>query len=265
MTPNVLSIAGSDPSGGAGIQADLKTFVANRVHGMAVPVALTAQNTRGVTATHIPPADFVSAQMEALWADIAIDAVKVGMLGTGEVARAVADGLARLNKAPVVLDPVLLSSSGTALLDDEGMTVMVERLVPLATVITPNWPEAARLLGRPVTENTCEDAVRALFDLGPGAVLLSGGHGQGDTVLDLFYDGHDMARFEAPRIETQNTHGTGCALSSALAAHLACGDSPVLAAEKAIAFVRLALGGADDLSVGKGVGPINHLRALWKI
>ena len=266
MIPNVLSIAGSDPSGGAGIQADLKTFSALGCYGMAALTALTAQNTRGVTAVHVPPAAFLAAQIEAVFADVDVAAVKIGMLATGEIARIVASRLTSHPNIPVVLDPVLVATSGDSLGDPDVVGALRDHLLPLATVITPNLPEAARLADLPVAED--EDAMRAtaeaLHRRGARAVLIKGGHLPGDAV-DLLSDGTDLQFFRAARVETRNTHGTGCTLSSAIAAYLARGLALADAVGAAKIYLTTAIAESGQLSVGRGHGPVHHLHAQWPV
>jgi hydroxymethylpyrimidine/phosphomethylpyrimidine kinase len=266
MVPNVLSIAGSDPSGGAGIQADLKAFSAMRVYGMAAVTALTAQNTMGVSAAHMVPPDMVRAQIHDVFADIRVDAVKIGMIGTAEVAAAVADALRPHAGVPVVLDPVMVAKGGDRLLREDAVATLTTRLLPLASVITPNLGEAADLLGgAPIRDRTgMEAAARALLRLGPRAVLLKGGHLGGTESPDLLSTGDGLAWFEGPRRASANTHGTGCTLSSALAALLAHGHPLSDAVAAAKTYVAGAIAAADALGVGHGHGPTHHFHALWR-
>lgn len=263
---NVLSIAGSDPSGGAGIQADLKTFSALGVYGMAVATALTAQNTRGVTGIHIVPPDFVAEQIRTVFADISVSAVKIGMIADAAIAGAVAEVLARHVDVPVVLDPVMIAKGGASLLTDDAVTVLRTRLLPLATVVTPNLPEAAALLGEPEARDREEMAgqARRLVGLGAKAVLVKGGHLSGNDSPDVLASAAGLTWFEAPRVATRNTHGTGCTLSSATAAELAKGASPEEAVAVAKTYVAGAIDAADALNVGSGHGPVHHFHALWK-
>ena len=265
MIPNVLSIAGSDPSGGAGIQADLKTFAALGCHGMAAITALTAQNTRGVSAVHLPPADFVREQVAMVLADVKVAAVKIGMLGSAEIVAALADALAPYPAVPVVLDPVLVSTSGATLGDDSVIAAMRARLFPRATLVTPNLAEAARLAGiaEPASRADVEAAARALRGAGPAAWLVKGGHGSGASADDALLDDEGLLWLKAPRVATHNTHGTGCTLSSAIAAGLAKGAPLRAAVAEAKAYLSAALGGADRLAVGKGAGPVDHF-ARWR-
>ncbi|MFC3163252.1 bifunctional hydroxymethylpyrimidine kinase/phosphomethylpyrimidine kinase [Ciceribacter thiooxidans] len=266
MIANALSIAGSDPSGGAGIQADLKTFSALGVYGMAVATALTAQNTRGVTGIHVVPPDFVAEQIRAVFADIRAGAVKIGMIANAAIAGAVADVLARHADVPVVLDPVMIAKGGAPLLTDDAVMVLKTRLLSLATVVTPNLPEAAALLGEPEARDRDEMAGQALRLVGLGAnmALVKGGHLPGNDSPDVLASAAGLTWFEAPRVATRNTHGTGCTLSSAIAAGLAKGASPEKAVVVAKTYVAGAIDAADALSVGSGHGPVHHFHALWK-
>ncbi len=263
--PNVLSIAGSDPSGGAGAQADLKTFAALRCHGMAAITALTAQNTRGVRGVHVPPADFVVAQIDAIFDDIDVAAVKIGMLANGAVASAVAAALRRRRPPFIVLDPVLVATSGDSLGAPDLVGAIMRDLLPLASLVTPNIPEAMRLTGlpAPVDEGDLEALARALHARGARAVLVKGGHLEGETARDVLFDGAGISIHSAPRVDTRNTHGTGCTLSSAVAALVARGLPLQAAVGAAKTFLTDALRGADDLRVGGGHGPVNHFRSLW--
>lgn len=265
--PIALTIAGSDSSGGAGIQADLKTFAALGVHGASVIAALTAQNTRGVQAIHDVPEAFVAAQMESVFSDLTVAAVKIGMLARGAVIETVADALARLAPGvPVVLDPVMVATSGDRLIADEAVEALRGRLMPLADVITPNLPEAAALLGEPVAASEKEAVAQArrLLGMGARAVLIKGGHAQGTESVDhLVASDGTLRRFATARIATRNTHGTGCTLSSAVAAGLAKGLSLTDAAAQAKRYVTGAIAAADALSIGHGHGPLHHMHALW--
>ena len=257
---SALTIAGSDSGGGAGIQADLKAFAAHRVHGLSVIAALTAQNTRGVSAVHVPPIDFLRAQIEACFDDFDIHAVKLGMLANAEVIHAVADALERHRPPHVVLDPVMVATSGDRLIAPDTVQVLVDELFPLATVVTPNLDEAALLLGRPITAAAeLEPAARDLLAMGAPAVLLKGGHLPGDEVADLLVSGHGPAqRLASPRISSRNTHGTGCTLSSAIAAHLALGEPLERAVALARRYILQAIAMGADVYTGAGHGPLNH-------
>lgn len=267
MTPPIaVSIAGSDPSGGAGIQADLKTFSALGVYGATVVTALTAQNTLGVTAIESVRPAFVSAQIDAVFDDLKVDAVKIGMLGEASIIAVVAAGLERHRQQAVVLDPVMVASaSPTALLAPDAIESLRRVLVPRALLLTPNLPEAAVLLGAPVAET--EAAMRAqaerLLGLGARAVLLKGGHADGAESVDILIDGSTHTRFPAPRILTRNTHGSGCTLASAIAANLAKGATLADAVGAAKAYVTTAMAAAEQLSIGSGPGPLHHFHALW--
>lgn len=265
MIANILSIAGSDPSGGAGIQADLKSIAANGAYGMAALTALTAQNTLGVSGVHRVPPDFVADQIHAVFDDVRVDAVKIGMILNAGIAEAVADAL-RDRDVPIVLDPVMIAKGGAPLLLEDAVTMLRDRLLPLATVLTPNLPEAAALLGEEIaqTREALERQGVALRALGPKTVLMKGGHGGGSQSADCFVSERETVWFDAPRIDTKNTHGTGCSLSAALAAHLGQGQIPVEAVRLAKAFITDAIRGADDLTVGSGHGPVHHFVNLWR-
>ncbi len=265
MIKNVLSIAGSDPSGGAGIQADLKALSACGVYGMAVLTALTAQNTQGVSGVHLVPASFVADQIKAVFADVRVDAVKIGMIATAEIADAVASALAPHKGIPIVLDPVMVAKGGASLLDPAAVDVLIRQLLPLATLLTPNLPEAAALLNSSVATMRGEMAEQAtaLLHLGPDAVLVKGGHLAGPESPDVLATAADLAWFEAERVGTANTHGTGCTLSSALAAELGKGATIEEAAGRSKAYLAGTVAHADQLSVGSGHGPVHHFHALW--
>ena len=265
---NVLTIAGLDPSGGAGILADVKAMSACGTYGMAVVAALTAQNTCGVSGWQPVAPDFVRAQIDAIFEDIRVDAVKIGMLGTPEVIDAVAEALERHRPPFVVLDPVMVAKGGDRLLAKEAESALCERLLPLTTVITPNLPEAAVLAGEAEIRERGEmpALARKLLDrLAPDAwVYLKGGHLTEAESPDLLLSRETSLTFEAPRIATKNTHGTGCTLSAAIAAQLGRGESVPEAVRKAKAYVYEAIAHADELSVGHGHGPTNHFAALWR-
>ncbi|MDX3926650.1 MAG: bifunctional hydroxymethylpyrimidine kinase/phosphomethylpyrimidine kinase [Shinella sp.] len=265
MIRNVLSIAGSDPSGGAGIQADLKAFSARGVYGMAALTALTAQNTQGVTGIHPVPAEFVAAQIETIFADVRVDAVKIGMIADAGIAEAVADALAPYKGLPLVLDPVMVAKGGARLLAPEAIEMLIGRLFPLATLLTPNLPEAAALLGETIADDRTSMAMQAsrLRALGPQAVLVKGGHLDGPESPDVLFGPDGPAWFEGRRIDTPNTHGTGCTLSSALAAELAKGATPEDAVAAAKHYLAGAVAAAGDLAVGTGHGPVQHFHQLW--
>ncbi|MGH1457041.1 MAG: bifunctional hydroxymethylpyrimidine kinase/phosphomethylpyrimidine kinase [Alphaproteobacteria bacterium] len=253
--PNVLSIAGSDPSGGAGIQADLKTFSALGVYGMAVITAMTAQNTQGVRGFVAVPPAFVKDQIDAVFDDIDVVAVKIGMLANVEIIESVADALERYKPEFIVLDPVMVATSGDSLISSEAVDEMKARLIPMASVITPNIPEAEKLMRKAVID--MEAAAESLLSLGSDAVLLKGGHLKGSATDVLAYD-EVVKSYETARIDTKNTHGTGCTLSSAVAAYLARGFSLAESVESAKIYVTAAITHADELSVGRGCGPVHH-------
>jgi hydroxymethylpyrimidine/phosphomethylpyrimidine kinase len=265
MTPIAVTIAGSDSSGGAGIQADLKTFSALGVYGASVITALTAQNTLGVQGVHDVPVDFIAQQIDSVFSDLVVNAVKIGMLSRPEVVETVAEGLDRYSREQVVLDPVMFAKGGDALLAEEAVDALRALLLPRALIITPNLPEAARLLEVAEAEDEDEMAAQAaaLFDLGPRAVLLKGGHGVGAESVDIFFDGEEPVRLASPRTETPNTHGTGCTLSSAIAAGLAHGFDLLRAVAHAKAYVSEAIAQADALVIGSGHGPVHHFHAIW--
>ncbi len=265
--PIALTIAGSDSSGGAGIQADLKTFAALGVYGASVIIALTAQNTTGVSAIHDVPPDFVAAQIDAVFSDLAIKAVKIGMVSQAATIEAVVAGLDRWKPQFVVLDPVMVASSGSHLLAAGAVELLRKELLPRATVVTPNLTEAAALLDEPVaTDGTAiERQAGKLLRLGARAVLIKGGHGEGAESIDYLVTPDAMKTFAAPRIATTNTHGTGCTLSSAIAAGLAKGLSLEAAVDAAKRYVTAAIAAADTLAVGHGHGPLQHFHAFMPI
>lgn len=258
--PRVLSIAGSDSGGGAGIQADLKTFAALGCYGMTAITALTAQNTLGVRAIHAVPPAILRAQIDAVVEDIGLHAVKIGMLHSPEIVQTVAESIDRHGMVNVVLDPVMIATSGAVLIDNPAIAALVQELFNRAIVVTPNLDEASLLVGRPVdSEPAMETAAQEMLGMGASAVLLKGGHLAGDVVSDLLVtrDG-GVHWMRAPRIRSANTHGTGCTLSSAIAAHLALGASLPDAVERARTFVRAALEAGAKVRTGGGSGPLNH-------
>ena len=262
--PRLLTIAGSDSGGGAGIQADLKTFAAHGAYGMSVITALTAQSTREVRAVHEVPPEMVAAQIDAVLEDIGADAVKIGMLASAPIVRAVADRLrAHLRGTiPVVLDPVMVAKSGDALLRDNAVEALRTELLPLCTLVTPNLPELARMTGLPVgTEEERRTAAEQLAARYGIAVLAKGGHAEGDEVVDLLLEGGRVHRFTGARLDARSSHGTGCTLSSAIAARLGAGEPLPRAVEGAIAWLRGAMAAAYPL--GSGTGPVDHLY-LWR-
>jgi hydroxymethylpyrimidine/phosphomethylpyrimidine kinase len=265
--PIALTIAGSDSGGGAGIQADLKTFQAFGVFGTSALTAITAQNTLGVTAVHAIPIDVIRAQIHAVASDLRPAAFKTGMLATRAIIDVVADSIEEERLERYVLDPVMVATSGDRLLDRDAERGIVERLLPLCEVVTPNLPEAMVLLGhtddardgrdaRHLDETALREHARRLADLGARAVLLKGGHLAGPEVIDVLYDGADFRVWRRPRLDTTSTHGTGCTLSAAIAAGLARGQRLADATERALAFVAKAIGAAPGL--GSGHGPLNH-------
>ena len=260
----LLVIAGSDSGGGAGIQADIKTASALGVYAATALTAITAQNTRGVRAVEMLSPDIVGAQIGAVLEDIGIGAVKIGMLGDAGIVAAVAEALAGFG-GPVVLDPVMVAKSGDALLADEAVAAVAERLLPGASLLTPNLPEAARLLGRAVAETLEEVRAQgaALRAMGAGAVLMKGGHAEGPVCRDVLVTADGETVFEAPRLETRNTHGTGCSLSSAIAAELAKGATLEEAVGRAHGWLHGAIAAADGLGVGHGQGPVHHFHEVW--
>jgi hydroxymethylpyrimidine/phosphomethylpyrimidine kinase len=264
-TPIAVTIAGSDSSGGAGIQADLKTFSALGVYGASVIAALTAQNTQGVAAIHDVPPNFITAQMDAVFSDLDVGAVKIGMLSRPETIEAVAGGLARHRQTKVVLDPVMIAASGDRLLAPEAVETMRRMLIPRALLITPNLPEAAALLDAAVatSETEMREQGNKLLALGARAVLVKGGHAEGAEAIDLLVEENSVARLVAGRIGTENTHGTGCTLSSAIAAGLAKGLDLAESVRQAKAYVTDAIAAADRLSIGHGHGPVHHFHAWW--
>jgi hydroxymethylpyrimidine/phosphomethylpyrimidine kinase len=259
-TPVALTIAGSDSSGGAGIQADLKTFAAFGVYGASVITALTAQNTQSVRGVHPVPADFVTAQLDAVFDDLDVAAVKIGMVAELDIVKAIALGLARRTPDHVVLDPVMVATSGDRLLSPDAVKRLRDDLIPRATLITPNLPEAAALLEEDiaVNETAIADQGRRLLASGARAVLIKGGHGQGSESIDYLFTRDGVIKLPAPRIATKNTHGTGCSLSSAIAAGLAKGETLEQAVRHAKTWISAAIAAADRLGVGKGHGPIHH-------
>jgi hydroxymethylpyrimidine/phosphomethylpyrimidine kinase len=264
-TPVALTIAGSDSSGGAGIQADLKTFAALGVYGASVITALTAQNTSGVTGIHLVPADFVTAQIDAVFSDLDVKAVKIGMVAQLATVDAIVAGLTRWSPKHIVLDPVMVATSGDRLLATDAVETLRTKLLPRASLITPNLPEAAALLDEPVAlrEVAIESQGKRLLALGCPAVLIKGGHGQGTESIDYLVSGNGIVALAAPRIPTKNTHGTGCSLSSAIAAGLAKGEDIETAVRKAKVWVSAAIAAADRLGIGHGNGPIHHFHGFY--
>jgi hydroxymethylpyrimidine/phosphomethylpyrimidine kinase len=263
MIATALTIAGSDSGGGAGIQADLKTFSALGVYGTSVITAITAQNTRAVTDVHPVPNATVAAQIAAVLGDISVDAIKIGMLGDAALIETVAQALEGYH-GPVVLDPVMVAKSGARLLPDAARAALIAQLLPRADLLTPNLPEAAALLGcsEAMNDTEMQDQGARLRVMGAKAVLMKGGHGQGETCTDwLIAD--EVMRLDAPRIATRNTHGTGCTLSSAIAAGLAKGLTVSKAVETAHDWLHRAILAADGLQIGQGHGPVHHFHEVW--
>lgn len=266
MIANVLSIAGSDPSGGAGIQADIKAISANGAFALAAITALTSQNTQGVNGIHTIPPNFVSDQIKTIFDDIRVDAIKIGMIANAEIAQAVAETLDSYSEIPVVLDPVMIAKGGAPLLDPKAVSVVRDKLLPMAQIITPNTPEAATLLGCDTAQNREEIArqARRLLTLGPKAVFLKGGHLPTEESPDCLAEANGTIWFEGERQNTKNTHGTGCTLSAALAAQLAQGRPLIDAARRAKSYVTQAIANADQLNVGHGHGPVHHFSSQWR-
>ena len=264
--PNVLSIAGSDPSGGAGVQADLKTFSALGAYGMCALTALTAQNTTGVRGVSGVDPGFLRDQIETVFDDVRTDAVKIGMVGSAASVKAVADCLERYRPAVVVVDPVMVAKSGDRLIDDAAVAALQDRLLPLASLITPNLPETAVLLGErdaPATADAMRDAGMRLLGSGARAVLVKGGHLDGEAITDLLCEPTGTRTYGGARVVTANTHGTGCTLSSAIAALAPASASMADAVDAARRYLLMALGAADRLSVGHGCGPVHHFADAW--
>ncbi len=253
----VLTVAGSDSGGGAGIQADLKTFAALRVYGTSAITAVTAQNTSSVTGVHILPAEFVAKQVEAVVEDIGVDALKTGMLANSEIIIAVAGVIKKYGLKPLVVDPVMVAQSGDALMEREAITALRKELLPLSTIVTPNLDEASILAGQEVkTLENMKAAAREIFSLGPSWVLVKGGHMDSATVTDLLYDGSEFVYFSSPRLEVTNTHGSGCTYAAAIAAMLTRESSVSRAVGRAREYLLSAL--AQGINIGKGSGPLHH-------
>lgn len=264
-TPIALTIAGSDSGGGAGVQADLKAMSANATYGASVITAVTAQNTICVTAVHEVPADVVAAQIDAVLTDLSVVAIKLGMLFSAQIIEVTA-GCLKLFKGPIVVDPVMIAKSGDALLQATAVDALIQHILPMATVLTPNLPEAACLLGEAEAKNPDEMAAqgRRLVLMGPKAVLMKGGHAPGGTCTDLLVDKSGViARYDAPRIDTRNTHGTGCTYSAAITAQLAQGQGLIDAVRSAHGYLHKAIRAADQLTIGCGNGPVHHFHGHW--
>jgi hydroxymethylpyrimidine/phosphomethylpyrimidine kinase len=264
MTAIALTIAGSDSGGGAGIQADLKAFSALGVYGASVITAITAQNTCTVTAVQEVDTDVIAAQIEAVLGDLSVHAIKIGMLSSAQIISTVATHLKDFT-GPIVLDPVMVAKSGDLLLHNEAISTLISDLLPMATVLTPNLPEAAQLLG--TKEATTSDQMiaqgKALLKLGPQSILLKGGHASGATCRDFLIKPTSVTELSAPRIATKNTHGTGCTLSSSIAAHLAKGNDLGTSVQAAHTYLQGAIIAADKLTIGAGHGPVHHFYQVW--
>lgn len=266
MTPIAVTIAGSDSGGGAGLQGDLKTFSALGVYGASIVTALTAQNTAGVSAIHDVPPAFVTAQIDAVFSDLRVDAVKIGMLAQASVIAAVGQGLERWRQQKVVLDPVMVASTGERLLAADAVDVLKRVLLPRVMVLTPNLPEAAALLDTKAaqTQDEMHAQARQLLTLGPRAVVIKGGHGEGQSSVDLLVDRSGAVALPLARLASRNTHGTGCAFAAAIAAGLAKGLELTGAVRAAKDYVHAAIAAADTLEIGSGAGPVHHFHALWR-
>lgn len=266
MIPVALTIAGSDSGGGAGIQADLKTFSALGVFGTSAITCVTAQNTRGVSAIHVVSPQIVAAQIEAVLSDFKVGAIKTGMLFSAAIVHAIADALDRHPALPLVLDPVMVATSGDPLMEQDAVAAIITRLFPRATLITPNLPEAAFLTGLSLAhdQHEIEAQARALLSRGAKAVLMKGGHAEGEEAVDLLVETGGTRAFRAPRIATRNTHGTGCTLSAAIASRLARGDDLHAAVDAAKTYLTGALKAGSDLVLDHGSGPVHHFFDLWK-
>ncbi|MDD4048590.1 MAG: bifunctional hydroxymethylpyrimidine kinase/phosphomethylpyrimidine kinase [Clostridia bacterium] len=258
----VLTIAGSDSSGGAGIQADIKTFSAHGVFGMSVITAVTAQNTQGVFAVQDITKEVIQKQIQAIFEDIEVDAVKIGMVSQIDSIKIIAEELSKYHAEKIVLDPVMISKSGYNLLQPEAKLALIEKLLPIATVITPNIHEAQAITNIEIKNvDDMEKVARLLYDMGPQNVLVKGGHLESDAI-DVLFDGKEIKYFRSKRINTPNTHGTGCTLSSAIASNLALGFAMAESVKRAKDYITMAI--EHSLSIGKGVGPTNHFYQLYK-
>lgn len=264
MTAIALTIAGSDSGGGAGIQADIKTFSALGVYATSVITAITAQNTKGVTGVEDISTAMIAGQMDAVLSDLKVGAVKIGMVSRTETIKAIADGLRRYELRPV-LDPVMVATSGDRLLQEDAIDALIAELVPLARIVTPNLPEAALLTSTPIATDRGAMLRQAemIMKAGAGAVLVKGGHGKGTDSTDLLFDGTDIVELAAPRIETRNDHGTGCTLAAAVTAHLARGLELREAVAAAKDFLHQAIAAGRGLKIGEGRGPVHHFHRWW--
>lgn len=265
QTPIALTIAGSDSGGGAGIQADLKTFAALGVYGCSAITSLTAQNTLGVQGVLPINPDFVQAQIRSVLNDIQVGAIKTGMLANADIIAAIAEILASYPQIPFVLDPVMVATSGDRLLAENAVQILIEKLIPLASILTPNLLEAAALLNQPIAKNLIDMKQQAeqLLAMGAQAILMKGGHGEGDKATDLLVTHREVLQFSAPRIATRNTHGTGCTLASAIAAGLAKKLSLQDAVAQAKDYLHNALSHSHELKIGEGSGPVHHFYKFY--
>lgn len=263
-TPISLTIAGSDSGGGAGIQADIKAMSANGVYAASVITAVTAQNTRSVSAVHEIPAPIVAAQIDAVLSDLSVQSIKLGMLFSPQIIQAVAAALCAFRGA-VVVDPVMIAKSGDALLQEDAVAALVADILPRADLLTPNLHEAARLLNQPEADSADQmvTQARALLEMGPKAVLMKGGHSAGNICSDALVTAERVTWFSAPRIDTRNTHGTGCTYAAAIAAGLAHGKPLGAAVQAAHDYLHRAIIAADQLDIGTGHGPVHHFHAVW--
>ena len=264
-TPIALTIAASDSSGGAGIPADIKSMSALGVYSATVFTALTAQNTKEVRSIFPVSLDFVTEQIQTVFDDIAIDAVKIGMLGTADITETVAKSLKAVEAKNIVLDPVMVAKSGDRLLTDDVTLALKEYLIPMSDIITPNLPEASEILGvaEANSHEQMQEITRQLLSLGSKSVLLKGGHLQSDISHDVFFNGEEMFTLSSPRIKTKNTHGTGCTMSSAIASFLAKGDNMEQAVRGAKKYIAQAVEHSDKLHIGSGHGPVHHFYDIW--
>ncbi|WP_313614982.1 bifunctional hydroxymethylpyrimidine kinase/phosphomethylpyrimidine kinase [Agrobacterium sp.] len=264
MTAIALTIAGSDSGGGAGIQADIKTFSALGTYAASVLTAITAQNTKGVTAVEDISVPIIVAQMDAVFSDLDVNAVKIGMVSRSQTIQAIAERLQHYQRK-VVLDPVMVATSGDRLLQQDAIETLREVLLPLASIVTPNLPEAALLTGLPIATDQAGKARQAesILKAGASAVLIKGGHGSGPESTDILFDGNEMHAFTAPRIATTNDHGTGCTLAAAVTAHIAKGHSLTEAVQLSKDYLQKALIASASLSVGHGRGPVHHFHGWW--
>lgn len=264
--PIALTIAGSDSGGGAGIQADIKSFSANRVYGASVVTALTAQNTISVTAVHDVPSEFITAQMDSVFSDLEVSAVKIGMLSQVAVIKAVASGLEKHNAKNIIFDPVMVTTSGESLLAEDAVDAIQTILIPMADLLTPNLYETAKLTGKPLATSNDEMVTQAdiLLEAGAKAVLIKGGHSENNNCADFYKSSSEEIWLTAERIHTDNTHGTGCSLSSAIAANLAQGMDMIEALKEAKKWLTSAIANSNQLNIGKGSGPVHHFHNLWK-